>query len=211
MSLLDIHTHRVPADPFQAIQSCSPIEFSQKAKGYFSIGLHPWYLAEYTIQEIDRWKELFSLPQVLAVGEAGLDKSVPVPMDLQQQFFVRQIKWAEECGKPLVIHAVRANSELISLKKTYKPAVPWVIHGFRGRPQLAEEYLRHDFYLSFGEKYNEEALRITPMERLFLETDESLIAIQELYDRAANIKGLMPEEFQKRMEENVSLAFFRNS
>ena len=78
-----------------------------------------------------------------------------------------------ELDKPLVIHLVKAMSELLKLKQQIKPANPWIIHGFRGKAALAEECLRHGFYLSFGEKYQEEALRITPAGRLFLETDES--------------------------------------
>ena len=46
-------------------------------------------------------------------------------------------------------------SELLKLKQQIKPANPWIIHGFRGKAALAEECLRHGFYLSFGEKYQD--------------------------------------------------------
>lgn len=131
MPLLDIHTHRTPENPYQAIRSCRPEEFSPDAKGYFSIGIHPWYLSDKTVEEADRWKEFIFLPQVVAVGEAGLDKLADTPFPLQQEFLIRQIGWAEESGKPLILHAVRATAELIALKRQNNPSVPWIIHGFR--------------------------------------------------------------------------------
>ena len=69
--------------------------------------------------------------------------------------FEYQARLSVELGKPLVIHLVKAMSELLKLKQQIKPANPWIIHGFRGKPALAEECLRHGFYLSFGEKYQD--------------------------------------------------------
>ena len=54
---------------------------------------------------------------------------------------------------------MKAVEELLKLKQRLQPANPWIIHGFRGKPALAQDYVRHGFYLSFGEKYQEESLR----------------------------------------------------
>lgn len=207
MPLLDIHTHHIPKDPCQAIRSCRPEEFSPAAKGYFSIGLHPWFLADKPIKDADWWKEFIFLPQVLAVGEVGLDKVADTPFPLQQEFLIRQIAWAEESGKPLILHAVRATAELIALKREYNPSVPWIIHGFRGKRELAREYIRHGFCLSFGEKYQEEALRDVPVERMFLETDESSEDIHELYRRAAQIKKMSVADFVGNVTRNINSVF----
>ncbi len=207
MALLDIHTHRAPENPYQAIRSCRPEEFSPDAEGYFSIGLHPWYLSDEHIKEADRWKELIFLPQVRAVGEAGLDKLTDTPFPLQQEFLIRQIGWAEESGKPLILHAVRTTAELIALKRQYTPSVPWIIHGFRGKRELAREYIRHGFYLSFGATYQEDALRDVPMERLFLETDESFEDIHELYQRASQIKKMSVADFTGNILRNIDSVF----
>ena len=80
-------------------------------------------------------------------------------------------------GKPLVIHLVKAVDELLKVKRDLRPSNPWIIHGFRGKAALAEEYLKHGFYLSFGEKYQEVALCRVPADRLFIETDESEVSI----------------------------------
>ena len=84
-------------------------------------------------------------PQVLAIGEAGLDKLADAPMAVQIKVFEYQARLSVELDKPLVIHLVKAMSELLKLKQQIKPANPWIIHGFRGKPALAEECLRHGF------------------------------------------------------------------
>lgn len=79
---------------------------------------------------------------------------------------------SETLGKPLILHIVKSFPEIIALKKQWKPAQPWIIHGFRGKPQLARELLAHGFHLSYGKKYNPASLALTPASRLLRETDE---------------------------------------
>lgn len=154
-------------------------------------------------------EELVRHPQVLAVGEAGLDKLADAPMVLQVEIFRHQARLAEEVGKPLVIHLVKATDELLKVKRALHPSNPWIIHGFRGKAVLAEEYLKHGFYLSFGEKFQEAALRRVPADRLFIETDESGVPVGELYARAAEVRGISPEELGETVRRNVRAVFFK--
>ena len=91
MDILDIHTHRMPVELGQAIQNCQPAEFDPLAGAYYSVGIHPWYL---TRENLDRqWEMLLAAiqcPQVLAIGEAGLDKLVRTDYMLQQEVFEKQ-------------------------------------------------------------------------------------------------------------------------
>lgn len=218
---LDIHTHRLPQVPGEAIVNCSNETFFPQEGGWYSVGIHPWtipalcagredsFLGSRDLYELEsHLKVLASHPQVLAVGESGLDKLTAAPLSLQIALFKRQALLAMETGKPLVIHLVRAVAELLALKRTLRPTNPWIIHGFRGKAALAEDYLRHGFFLSFGEKFQEEALRLTPVDRLFVETDESNVGINELYERLAAVRGVSPEEFKKSVKENIVRAFF---
>lgn len=210
MAVFDIHTHHVPLMPSQAIQSCFPETFSPHDGSFYSVGLHPWYLKKETFEQ--QWESLLAAirqPQVVAIGEAGLDRLADVPFDLQLEAFERQIKLAEERSYPLVIHAVRAADEMLRLKKQYHPRVPWIIHGFRGKKEQALQYLRQGFYLSFGEKFQEEALRATPPGRMFLETDESRMDIERICNRAAAVSGLSPEELAGQVQQNVHAVFTR--
>ena len=208
----DIHTHCQPEVPGEAIVNCFPETFVPQLEGWYSVGIHPWYITSSTVSLADKKRcleELLYHPQVLAMGEAGLDKLADASLPLQREVFEYQARLAEETDKPLVIHLVKAVDELLKLKQKIRPVKPWIIHGFRGKAVLAEEYLRHGFHLSFGERYQEEALRIVPSDRLFLETDESMTSIDTLYERAAMIRKIPSGELRETVRKNVEEIFFR--
>ena len=205
---LDIHTHHVPSSIEDAIQNCYPDTFDEKAEGWFSVGIHPWRIEDYQRQY--PWNELrrmLSLPQMLAIGEAGIDKLCGVSMDEQERVFLHQAEMAEEIGKPLIIHMVKSIDEIVRFHAQIHPSVPWIIHGFRGKPAQAQQLLSHNFCLSFGALYHPESLKLTPLHRLFLETDEADVSIESLVEKAAEIKGLSPIDLQQILEENVRNTF----
>lgn len=211
---LDIHTHRLPLHPGGAIVNCYPETFSPQAEGWYSVGIHPWQAGQIAGDDglcaaVERLRSLLCHPQVLAVGEAGIDKLTDTPVEWQLRLFEQQARLAEEAGKPLIIHLVRAAEELLKLKRTLRPSVPWIIHGFRGKKELAREYMRHDLCLSFGEKYQEEAFRTVPEDCLFIETDESTVSLRELYARAARVRGVSPEALAETVRRNVRNLFFK--
>lgn len=211
IALLDIHTHHLPQLPGEAILNCYPDTFVPEVGGWYSVGVHPWHVTASVGGRYDT-KTLLPLlkhSQVLAVGEAGLDKLADAPMSLQVEIFEWQARMAMEIDKPLIIHLVKAVDELLKLKQMIRPTNPWIIHGFRGKAILAEEYLRHGFYLSFGEKYQVEVLRIVPSDRLFLETDESTVPIAELYKLAAEVRGISYDELLETISENIGKVFFK--
>ena len=210
---VDIHTHRLPLIPWTAIVNCYPDVFAPKEGEWYSVGIHPWYVpAAITSNvrcEMNVLSSLIGHPQVLAIGEAGLDKLADAPTAVQIEVFEYQAQLSVELGKPLVIHLVKAVEELLKLKQRLQPANPWIIHGFRGKPALAQDYVRHGFYLSFGEKYQEESLRTVPAGRLLLETDESGVPIMELYRRASEVRGIPLDRFMEDMQENIDKVFFK--
>lgn len=206
----DIHTHHSHIEAGKAcIVNCSPDSFAPGPEGWYSVGIHPWSLPDEVPQEA--WKELQAMaghPQVLAVGEAGLDKLATAPMELQEAAFVRQAAIAETVGKPLIVHLVKATDGLLRLKKRMNPRIPWLVHGFRGKAQLAEELLHHGLFLSFGAKFQEEAVRTTPMSRLLIETDESPVPIAEIYARVAAARQIPLADLCEAVRANVQSVFF---
>lgn len=200
----DIHTHQIPEIAGGAILNCVPNAFMPQASGWYSVGIHPWNLSS-----VSHLKEYVNHSQVLAVGEAGLDKLADSSINVQMEMFEYQARLAMEVDKPLIIHVVKAKDELMDLRVRLRPSNPWIIHGFRGKVALAQEYLRHGFYLSFGAKFQEETLRMIPSERLFLETDESEVPIGELYERAATVRGCSSDAFRVAVQENVRKVFFK--
>lgn len=205
---LNIHTHLQPQNVYEAIQNRYPDTFDEQEKGWFSVGIHPWNVQGY--QQQYPWillRRLAALPQVLAIGEAGLDKLCDCRLDEQEKVFRQQALLAEELSKPLIIHLVKSTDELLRIRKELHPSVPWIIHGFRGKPAQAQSLLSHGCCLSFGALYHPESLKLTPLSRLFLETDEADVSIESLMEKAAEIKDISIEEMKQILTRNVNITF----
>ncbi|MCD7936150.1 MAG: TatD family hydrolase [Tannerellaceae bacterium] len=172
----------------------------------YSAGIHPWYIADPEKQ----YRELEQLVQeknVLAVGEAGLDKLSAVPGNIQEQVFIKQAILAQEIHKPLLIHCVKSWELLLRIRKEVHPTVPWIIHGFRGNEILAGQLIQAGFLLSFGLHFNPQSLQVAWPDALFTETDDSEVSIKEVYTRIAVSLSLSLPEFSDRIYTNVTQAF----
>lgn len=210
----DAHTHHLPYDTqTTAVLSCRMAENASatfRQARFISASLHPWYLSAENLYAQLNWIEhlLLSDTRIVAIGEAGLDKICPTPFSLQQEAFQEVIRLSEEYGYPLVVHCVKATEELLAFRKKYHPAQPWVIHGFRGKKELAEDLLRHGFYLSFGTKFQKKALSVVPPERLLLESDEENIDFPTFYSQVASLRGTTLESLKEVLKENANRLFF---
>lgn len=193
--ILDCHTHR-PAPQPNAIISTSPIGFMPDDSQKWSVGLHPWDLGLFCGSDMrikdECWAELVAaaaVPCVAAIGECGIDIPKGGLLAEQMLAFRKQALLAERLKKPLIIHCVKAQDIIIGMKKDLNPEMPWIIHGFRGKPTVADMFLRAGFMLSFGERFNPESLAITPPECIFAETDESELPIEDIIDRLEQSVG----------------------
>lgn len=197
---INIHAHRGAVSGEEwvlqnlPVRSYPPGEADPDAA--WSVGLHPWDIEKAAIDQALKKVQLATENcQVLAIGEAGLDAAIETPMDLQEQVFRAQVEIAELAGLPVIIHAVKSYQELIGFAKAHQPAVPMIIHGFRGGTQLAGDLLKFGFMLSFGEPLLQSekvaaAFREVPAGKFFFETDESDLDIARLYERAAQLRSV---------------------
>ncbi len=165
----DIHTHNLDAGCDSIINL--PLHSPVPESGYYSVGIHPWDAASATEADIEEIERMAAHPRVMAIGETGLDKLRGGHIERQREVLERHIAISESVGKPLILHVVKAFPELIQLRRQLKPRQRWIIHGFRGRPELAGELLRHGFDISIGSRFNPAAAAIIPPDRLFHETD----------------------------------------
>lgn len=165
----DIHTHRLDAgdDTIINLPQGAPLPDS----GYFSVGIHPWDSATATEADMAEIERLAGNQRIVAIGETGIDKLRGGDIDKQLDILKRHIALSERLGKPLILHIVRAFPEIIRLRILLHPTQRWIIHGFRGKPALAQELLRHGFDLSLGEAFNPATAAVIPPDRLFHETD----------------------------------------
>ena len=209
MIYYNIHTHRPSVYP-EDIAIVNTIvkedcELSLPA-ACCSVGIHPWYI--YNVREqLSCLESIIAVPNVVAIGEAGLDKLVGTPLDIQQDVFLKQAVLAEKMNKPLIVHCVKAWEELIAIRKEVKPHVPWIIHGFRGNGELAQQLILHGFYLSFGEHFQISSLRKAWPERLLIETDESSCSIQGIYQRLASSIQISVNELGNKVDQTVGRLF----
>ena len=186
---VNIHTHRPQAD-----------ELTISTRG-----LHPWE-AERT-----EWPASEAFADVQAVGEVGLDWARPVDRVRQTDLLRMQLRSAEQLGKPVVLHCVRAFEPLMRVLEEYRLRAV-IFHGFIGSPEQAAHALKRGYYLSFGERSlrsprTAEVLRTMPADRLFLETDESETPIAEIYRRAAGLRDTTPGELGRVVRENYKRIF----
>lgn len=189
MKVLDIHTHRCAPYP-EGVISSSPGDFIPQREQLYSVGIHPWETAGMLMPpSLAEFRQMASMPQVAAIGECGLDVSRGGPMWVQVKLFRAQAVLAEELGKPLIVHDVKAHGEIIEIRKDIGARMPWIVHGFRGKPTVAEMLLRAGMYLSFGERHNAETLRMVPGDAIFAETDESQLDIHAIIATLSESRG----------------------
>lgn len=215
MKLYDIHTHQILLEdndePFHScILDINPSEIEVAKVTYqhhnFSCGIHPWYSKDGESQ-FKLLSEIASDPKVVAIGETGLDKIKGPSFSIQIPLFKQHIELSEQLKKPLIIHAVKAWEELYHIRKDAKPTQPWIIHGFRGNPQITEQMKKVGFMFSLGERFNVNSLEFIPTESLFCETDESAISIFEVYRQVASVLNYDVESLATLVAQNVQRVF----
>ena len=197
--LIDFHTHKIYAaeSPIFAIRSLDISEIDNINEiGNYSVGLHPWHSTTRNFEEnLLLLEKVLAQKNVLMLGECGLDALRGEPLPFQIMALEQQIQLAEKVGKPLVLHCVKAFNELIEIKKRLKPTVPMIVHGFNRSANIGNDLLKSGFLLSFGTALlNEKNDRLraffqkTPSESFFLETDNSDISIEKIYETALQLR-----------------------
>ena len=212
MKLYDIHTHQVATEHSNhlSILDVEPLDFevakSTYKNQYFSCGIHPWY-SEDSEAQFQQLLNIASDARIVAIGETGLDKIKGPSMEIQISMFKRHIELSEALKKPLIIHAVKAWEELYHIRLEFSPTQPWIIHGFRGNPQITQQMAKAGFMFSIGERFNPESLKYIPKESLFLETDESDIDIQKVYQLVADAMNIDIKDLAVQIAQNVHRVF----
>ena len=175
---------------------------------FYSLGIHPWTIKEDLLSENLRYiEENASFNSIKAIGECGLDKLCETDWKIQERAFIAHIKISESIQKPLIIHCVKAFDEIISFREEIKPCQPWIIHGFRGKPEQGLQLIGTGFHLSFSPKYNPETVRTIPLDRIFLETDNNQCSIESVYKMISDSLNIDTNILQSEIKKNVALCF----
>lgn len=205
---VNIHTHSAleGAAGLRSV-SCGDSGFSVRTESShcLSAGIHPWHVASCCTDSI---ADVLALPQVLAVGEIGLDMA-PAWRDsaqVQESVFRLQLSAAEALGKPVIIHCVRSFERVMSILSEYGLAGV-VFHGFIGSRQQALRAVGRGYCLSFGGRSlrsarSVEALRAVPVDHIFAETDEGPESIEHIYELISGYTGINIELLKEKLYGN---------
>lgn len=208
----DVHTHN-PDAPLTAIRSLSLKEYWSRDKhpGYCSVGVHPWDTDNLTQDWPQILETILSDPQIIAIGETGLDGLRGATPDTQEDIFRTHCQLSEKSGKPMVIHLVKALDRFLKRRKESHGSQPWILHGFRGKPQMLRQLLdtpgNNPLYFSIGDKFNPATVALIPSDRLLIETDESHLPPQEILRRVAEARGESPTELRRIVNDNARHIF----
>ena len=199
---------------------------------YASIGLHPRDRQD-EVFDPTAFAELVRAPQVVAIGECGLDyyriDVTSAERKRQHEACEAQLAFAVEHHKPLMIHCRDAHEEMIDLlrarKREYGEQLWGNIHFFTADTDTARAYLDLDFTLSFPgvitfARDYDDAVRLAPLNMLLVETDAPYAApiphrgrrnepihVREVVATLAELRGEPRETVRRATVENTHRVF----
>ena len=204
---------------------------------YAAAGIHPedcHFLEEPgSLDEVKILLDHRKQNKIVAVGEIGLDYhtesfgEVALDKAKELRFFEAQMILAEEMDLPVIIHDRDAHGDIFECVLRH-PEVRGVMHSFSGSPELAREYARRGWYISFSGTVTfknaarvREAASAVPHELLLVETDCPYLAPHPMRGRLnhsgylqytlaaiADLWGVSPQEVADQTRNNAERLFF---
>lgn len=192
---------------------------------FATVGIHPHDAQNVSRRYLLFLEDLAKLPQVVALGEMGLDyfKNYS-PHHVQQQVFREQLQLAAKINKPVIIHCRDAYEDLLKiLVEENIQQVGGILHCFSGDAEIARRSLDLGLYISFAGPVTypksaklREAVQEVPLDRILLETDCPFLApqpvrgkrnepafVKYVYEEVANLKNISTTELHTHCRQNI--------
>jgi len=189
---------------------------------FATAGMHPHEASGFDARARSEIETLLANPQVVAVGECGLDFfRMHSPPEDQVRVLTEHVAIARDAGLPLVVHVRDAWSDILRLLDEGSADV--VLHCFTGDVATALECADRGWHLSFAGNITypknaqiRDAAAAIPLERVLVETDSPFLAPQRIRGRdnaPANVVDVIETIASVREEtvENVRTATSRNA
>ncbi len=191
-------------------------------------GIHPHEAREWSDAARDHVRALLAAPEMVAVGETGLDYHyMHAPREIQRSAFAAQLALAAELGKPVIVHARQADADIAALLRSLQPRPPAVVlHSFSSGDAVWDAGLAINAYFSFSGMITfknwtmQHRISECPADRLLLETDAPYLApvphrgrrnepgfVREVAVRAAELRGESVASLVQRTAENAHRCF----
>lgn len=192
------------------------------------IGLHPTDIPEDADAELALLKPYLTHPNVVGVGEIGMDLYHDTStVEVQKRVFNRQLEWAVEYHLPVSLHIRSAYTKALEILRRFEgTGVTGILHCFSGGIQEAEWAVRHGFLLGIGGVVTfknsklQEIVKAVGLEHLALETDSPFLApvphrgernesayIPHINDFIAKSLGVTPETVSAATDRNAQCLF----
>ena len=196
-------------------------------------GFHPHEASRFRESDLDELREMYQKGRIRAIGEIGLDFYYDhSPRDVQREVCIRQMELAWELKAPVAYHIRDAHQEMLEIMKGMKARLTGgIIHCFSGSAEIAKEYLKLGYYISFAGPLTfkkaprlQEAVKLVPKDRLLIGTDSPYMAPEPVRGRRnepanvryvglkmAELRGEEPEEVAAFTTENAMQVYGINS
>ncbi len=190
-----------------------------------TVGVHPHDAQNVSRRYLLLLEELAASPQVIAIGETGLDYNKNrSPRKVQQKVFREQLQLAVRVNKPVVIHCRDAHEDLLKIiVEEGIEQIGGIMHCFSGDKEFARRTLDLGLYISFAGPVTypkshrlREVVEEVPLERILLETDCPFLApqpvrgkrnepayVKYVYETVADLKGISVQELHKYCRQNL--------
>ncbi|GHO44604.1 TatD family hydrolase [Ktedonospora formicarum] len=211
--------------------SQAALQLAQEHPGviFAGVGVHPHDASTYTAEVEAQLRALTKEPEVVAIGEFGLDYyRMLTPRDTQRTVFCAHLDLAREYDLPCIIHVRDSHEDVTELLRAHGKGLRGVFHCFSGTVQQAEECLSTcpGFVLSFAgpltKQGNElpEVARMVPLDRVMVETDSPYLVpkpersrrneplfVRHTAQKLADIRGMTLEEIAQVTTQNAIRLF----
>ena len=148
---------------------------------YAVIGFHPENIFDVSDKELYEVLNLSKHPKVVGIGEIGLDyhwTKDPDRREIQKEFFIKQIEYANKAKLPISIHSREAFNDTLEILKEHKPLYGGVMHCYSGSVENINDIINLNLYIGLdgpvtftNAKTPKEVAAEVPLDRLVVETD----------------------------------------
>lgn len=251
MSLIDVHTHlnmlEIPVEQALDLAQKNGVDrvitigttpddlpvVLDLARRHFpvvacTLGIHPHEAELYTESIGDYIRQNAVVPEVVAIGETGLDYYYDnAPREVQLQVFRAQMQIAFDLNLPVEIHTRDAEPDTILILNEFKGRVRGLLHCFTGTWGLAKAGLDCGFHISISGVVTfknadalREVVRKVPLDHLHVETDAPFLSpvphrgkknqpawVTHTAQLVADLKGLPLSELKPKLRANAQNLF----
>ncbi|WP_447044169.1 TatD family hydrolase [Vreelandella sp. H-I2] len=192
------------------------------------LGLHPYFIDQHQESDVEALdQQLSEHPELVALGECGIDARFTDTLDAQWRYFDAQLKLAKRHSLPVVVHCVHANDKVAKRLRQLELPQAGLIHAFSGSIEQATKFLDLGFKLGLGgavtyerAKRLQRTVEALPNDAFVLETDSPDMPLSgyqgkrnepcrvaEVCDVVATLRGQTTEQVEAQSSNTAAQLF----